>query len=216
MKRHREDQQRAGRQPFPVQNGNDGGQDGSRRHGAGMKILIHQVEGRSRDGQGEQHRHQRDPGPLRPGLAEQAAPDPQTSPEYEEDGQGMQSQDDDPGGHMRQVDQTGHRFVEYGGLQLEREEIRVMRVQRGRQIVFDGAEIHAVVLAPRMIARDRQAERRKQQERENVAQQRMVFQRDFRSPLLAGASHTLIDSTASIVAFCLTSRFRATSWLWSG
>ena len=50
----------------------------------------------------------------------------------------MQSENDDPGGHMRQVDQTGHRFVEDGGLQLEREEIRVMRVQRGRQIVFDG------------------------------------------------------------------------------
>jgi len=194
VKRHREDQQRAGRQPFPIEDGDDGGQDGSRRHGAGMKILIHQVEGRSRDGQGEQHRYQRDPGPLRPDLAEQAAPDPQTSPEYEEDGQGMQSENDDPGGHMRQADQTGDGSVEDGGLQLEREEIRVMRVQRGRQIVFDGAEIHAVVLAPRMVARDGEAERRKQQERENVAQQRMVFQRDFRLSLMAAPTvHLDID-----------------------
>jgi len=137
-----------------------------------MKILIHQVQGRSGDWQGEQHRYQRDPGPLRAGLAERAAGDPQTSPEDEEDGQGMQSENDDPGGHMRQADQTGDRFVENRGLHLKREEVRVMRVQRGRQIVFDGGEIYAVVLASRMVARDREAERRKQQERGDVAQQR--------------------------------------------
>jgi len=193
VKRHREDQQRAGQQPFPIENGKDCGKDGRGRHGAGMKILIHQVQGRSRDGQGQQDRYQCNPGPLRAGLAERAAPDPQTSPEYEEDGQGMQSENDDPGRHMRQVDQSGDRLVEHRGLQLEREEIRVMGVQSWRQIVFDGGEIHAVVLAPRMVARDREAKRRKQQERADVAQQRMVLHHDFRSAHLAGANHTLLS-----------------------
>jgi len=34
----------------------------------------------------------------------------------------MQRENDNPGGHMRQVNQIGDRFVEDGGLQLEREE----------------------------------------------------------------------------------------------
>ncbi len=45
-----------------------------------------------------------------------------------------------------------------------------MRVQRGRQIVLDGGQIHAVVFAPRMVARDSEAEGRKQQEQDGVAQ----------------------------------------------
>ena len=59
---------------------------------------------------------------------------------------------------MREPDRGGYDFVKDRGLQLNREEVGIVRIQTWVQVALDGGEVDAVVFRAGVISGDKDAD----------------------------------------------------------
>ena len=73
-------------------------------------------------------------------------------------------------------DRSCNHLIEDGGLQLNREELRIVREQRGVQVMLDRGKVDFIVFRARMVSGHHDAKGGQQQQNRGVPKQRIVFQ----------------------------------------
>ena len=136
----------------------DGSKNSGGRKGAGVQVLVHQIQRSTGNWKSEECRHGRDCGPPGRPLGKTMAGDPPASPQNQENNQDVPGQDDHRQRQMAQPDCARDQLVENGRLQLQSEEVRVVRIERGIQIMLDGGEVDSVVFSAGVIAVDQEGE----------------------------------------------------------
>ena len=126
------------------------------RDGAGMQVLIEDVECRARHGQSEEHADQSNAGPLS-GRGGKAAPGQcPASPEQKKCRQALADHLGDRDGNVREANPGGHEPIEDAGLHLQGEQPEIVGIERGVEAALDRGEINRVVLDSGMVSFDEQ------------------------------------------------------------
>ena len=139
-----------------LKNGNDGGEDERGGDGAGMEILVEDVERGTGDGHGEEDADESDAGPLSGGGGKAAAGNAPAAPQEKIRGEELAEEFGNGDGDVGEAHSRGHDAIEDAGLHLQGEEVEVVRVERGVQAALDGREVDGIVLDAWVISFDEQ------------------------------------------------------------
>lgn len=136
---------------------------------ARMQMLVGKIERGPRDRQGQHRRGKRDASPLHALVFKQPARN-QAAPQHDEHNRHkLEEQLGRRQGYARDADECGNRLVKDCGLELDAEELGIVRVERGIEVSFDGAQVNAVVLQAGVVAHHQEGQKRKADNQQGIS-----------------------------------------------
>ena len=133
---------------------------------ARVEVLVGDVEGCARHGEGEHGGEHGHGGPLGKevgGLGEELGRDAPRGPEKDEEG-GKLEEENGPGEReVGEANGLGYGSVKDRRLQLEAEEVSVVREEGGMKVCLDASEVDAVIFHAGVVSHDEEAEHREEQ-----------------------------------------------------
>src|ERR1035438_9816654 len=163
MQHERYNDQRYGLPSLSGQNSCHGKQDQRACQVAWVQVLVHDIQrcaGHWESKQSHEHGQAR---PSSGGLLKEPANNAPASPDDQQDRESMQQQFCPSHLHSGDFNKPRHPCIKDTCPQLQLEESRVVGVECRVQICLDGSQIDAIVFRTRMVPRDKEANRRKQQ-----------------------------------------------------
>lgn len=152
MKHDGSDEENASEHESAVQNKQNGPEDERGCDGAGMKILVKDVEGRPSHGQSEERAYQGNTGPVSGRRGEATPGQSPASPEQKKCRQALSDHFGDRDGNVCEMNPGGHDPIKDAGLHLHCEQPEIVGVERGVKAALDRGEIHRIVLDSGMIS----------------------------------------------------------------
>src|SRR5215469_11385461 len=135
-------------------------------------MLVGEVQRGAGHRQRKHGRGQGHPCPLRAFVLEQDPGDVPASEDHQEDGDELKQEFRPGDGNMGEMNESSYPFIEERRLQLEPEELCVMRVQSWIQVALHPSQIHAIVLSARVVTHRGYSQQREPKDQEDIANAR--------------------------------------------
>lgn len=137
----------------------DGEEDEAGGEGAGVEVLIHDVEIGTGDGECEHGAEHGYAGPLGDRGTKESAEDEESGGHDEEDGEALPEEFAPGDGEVGDAEGLRNDLVKGCGLELCLKEWGIMGEKLGLEVVLDGGEVHGIVFCAGVIAHDQEGDR---------------------------------------------------------
>lgn len=110
------------------------------------------------------------------GFGKAASTEPPGSQQHQIDREIVPGENHPAERQAREANRSSNDFVEDCRLQLDREEVGIVRIQGGVQVTLDGGKIYAIIFGSGMVSGNEQAESGENRQNQGVPEYGIVFQ----------------------------------------